>query len=100
MNIGLLVFVLAVAVTLLTSLFKTVKLSAKWKSLIAVVLSVVAGAVTVWAANGGDFSSVNVIEAVALVYAASQVIYNFILKGTSLDARLEAVGSGNTPTGA
>lgn len=93
MNIGLVVFVLAIVVTLLTSLFKTVDLSSKWKSLIAVVLSVVAGGVTVWVTEGGDFSTVNVVEAVALVYAASQVIYDFILKGTGLDTRLTAIGS-------
>lgn len=100
MNIGWVIFGLAVVVTLLTSLFKTINLSSKWKSLIAVVLSVVAGGVTVWVANGGDFTTTNVVQAVALVYAASQVIYDFVLKGTSLDARLTAVGSGDSATGA
>lgn len=98
MNIGWIVFGLAVLVTLLTSLFKTVNLSSKVKSAIAVVLSVVAGAVTVWVAQGGDFSAQNVVQAVALVYASSQVIYDFILKGTSLDQTLTSIGSnGSTP---
>lgn len=91
MNIGWVIFALAVIVTLLTSLFKTVDLSSKWKSLIAVVLSVVAGGVTVWVAQGGDFTTVNVVQAVALVYAASQIIYNFILKGSSIDQTLTSV---------
>ena len=95
MDIGWVVFGLAVVVTLLTSLFKTIDLSSKWKSLIAIVLSVLAGAVTVWVSQGGDFSASNVVESVALVYAASQVIYDFILKGSNLDARLTAIGSKN-----
>lgn len=93
MNIGWVIFGLAVVVTLLTSLFKTINLSSKWKSAIAVVLSVIAGGVTVWVSQGGDFTTSNVVECVALVYAASQIIYDFILKGTALDARLTAVGS-------
>mgnify|MGYP006289679339 CR=1 FL=1 len=99
MNIGWIVFGLAIVVTLLTSLFKTVNLPSKWKSAIAVVLSVVAGAVTVWVAQGGDFTTQNVVQAVALVYASSQVIYDFILKGTGLDQTLTAIGS-NGSTGA
>lgn len=93
MNIGWVIFGLAVLVTLLTSLFKTINLSSKVKSLIAVVLSVVTGGVTVWVSQGGDFTTSNVVESVALIYSASQIIYDFILKGTSLDARLTAVGS-------
>lgn len=103
MNIGWVIFGLAVVVTLLTSLFKTIDLSTKWKALIAVVLSVVAGAVTVWVTTGGDFTTTNVVGAVGLVYAASQVIYNFILKGTSLDQTLTSLtpfGGGNSNPGA
>lgn len=100
MEIGLVVFGLAVVVTLLTSLFKTIDLDSRWKSGIAVVLSVVAGAVTVWVAQDGDFSTYNVVESVALVYAASQVIYDFILKGTVLDQKLTNISlGGNTPPG-
>lgn len=100
MEMGLVVFGLAVVVTLLTSLFKTIDLDSRWKSVIAVVLSVVAGAVTVWVAQGGDFSTYNVVESVALVYAASQVIYDFILKGTVLDQKLTNIRvGGNNPPG-
>ena len=90
MNLGWVIFGLAILVVLLTSVFKTVDVPSKVKSLIAVVLSVVAGAVAVWAAQGGDFTATNVVQAVGLVYAASQVIYDFILKGTSLDQSLTA----------
>jgi hypothetical protein len=86
--IGWVIFGVAVAVVLLTSLLKTINLSARVKSLISVVLSVVGGAVTVWVTSGGDFTTTNVVEAVALVYAASQILYNFILKNTPLDQTL------------
>jgi len=99
--VGWLIFGLSVAVVLLTSVFKTINLSTKVKALISVVLSVAAAAVTVWVAQGGDFSTVNIVEAVGLIYATSQLIYNFILKGTSLDQTLEAFtlgrSSGETP---
>lgn len=103
MNIGWIIFGFAVVVVLLTSVFKTINLSTKTKALIALILSVAAGAVTVWVSQGGDFSSSNIVEAVGLVYAASQVIYNFILKGTFLDQTLTAFsvagkGSSDTPT--
>ena len=86
--VGWVVFGLAIAVVLLTSVFKTIDLSSRVKALISVVFSVAGGAVTVWIAKGGDFTATNVAESVALVYAASQVIYNFILKGTSVDRAL------------
>jgi heme/copper-type cytochrome/quinol oxidase subunit 4 len=98
MNIGWVIFGLAVAVVLLTSLFKTINLDPKWKSLIAVVLSVVAGAVTVWVSQGGDFTTTNVVQSVTMVYAASQVLYDFVFKGTSLDQMLTSIGSSDTPS--
>jgi len=97
--IGWVIFGVAIAVVLLTSLFKTINLSTRVKSLISVVLSVVGGAVTVWVTNGGDFSTTNIVQAVALVYASSQILYNFILKNTPLDQTLTSItigGSKNT----
>lgn len=100
MNIGWVIFGLAVAVVLLTSLFKTINLDSKWKSLIAVVLSVAGGAVTVWVAQGGDFTTTNVVQSVSMVYAGSQVLYDFIFKGTGLDQVLTSIGGPKTPSGA
>ena len=97
--LGWVVFGLAIAVVLLTSLFKTIDLNSKVKALIAVVLSVAAGAVTVWITNGGDFTASNIVQTVALVYAASQVIYDFILKGTALDNALTSVRIGKRSRG-
>lgn len=89
--IGWLIFGLAVAVVLLTSLFKTINLSTRWKTAIALVLSVISGAVTIWIAKGGDFTTTNLIEAVGLIFASSQVIYDFIFKNTSFDQKLTSV---------
>jgi hypothetical protein len=88
---GWVVFGLAIAVVLLTSVFKTIDVNSKVKSLIAVVLSIVAGATTVWATQNGDFSTINITQAVALVYAASQVVYDFIFKGTGVDQALTSI---------
>jgi hypothetical protein len=78
---------LAFAVTVLTSLFKTVKLSTKQKQLIVVGLSLVAGVAQV-ATQGVDLSLGNITTALVQVYGASQIAYNFILRGTKLNAKL------------
>lgn len=75
---------LTLAVTLLTSLFKTVNLSSKQKNLIATVLSVVAGAASVLL-SGNDFSATGIASTAVAIYGASQIAYQFILKGTSLN---------------
>jgi len=92
MMTGLIVLVVAVAVVLATSLFKNVDMSDKVKNLIATLLSVVGGVVTVLGTNGWDFSGFDggdVLGTVLIVYGAAQLIYNFILKGTQVDAKLE-----------
>ena len=75
---------LSLAVTLLTSLFKTANLSSKQKNLIATVLSVVAGAASVLL-SGKDLSTADVASTAVAIYGASQIAYQFILKGTSLN---------------
>ena len=89
---GLIVFGVAVLVVLATSLFKNVDMSSKVKNVIATVLSVVGGVVTVLGTNGWDFNSFNagdVLGTVLIVYGAAQLLYQFILKGTRVDATLE-----------
>ena len=88
MENGVVFAALSVVVTLLTSLFKTGNLSVKQKNLIATGLSVVAGAVTVWVNNNGDFNGASVASVAVATYGASQLAYNFILKGTGLDNKL------------
>lgn len=104
--IGLVVFVLAIVVVLLTSLIKQFQWNTQATHLVAVVLSVVGGAVGVLAANGWDpsaFQGSTLLATALAVYAGSQLLYNFILKGTSpgqqLDAKLTAIGSSHTPGG-
>ena len=89
---GLVVFGVAVLVVLATSLFKNVDMSSKVKNVIATVLSVVGGVVTVLGTNGWDvsaFTAGDVLGSALLVYGAAQLIYQFILKGTQVDAQLE-----------
>jgi hypothetical protein len=78
---------LAFAVTALTSLFKTVTLSTKQKQTIVVALSLVAGVAQV-AIQGVDLSVGNISAALVQVYGASQIAYNFILRGTKLNDKL------------
>lgn len=89
---GIIVLVVAVLVVLATSLFKNVEMSDKAKNLIATVLSVIGGVVTVLGTNDWSFDGFNggdVLGTVLIVYGAAQLIYNFILKGTQVDAKLE-----------
>ena len=88
MENGVVFAALSVVVTLLTSLFKTADLSVKQKNLIATGLSVVAGAVTVWINSDGNFNGASVASVAVATYGASQLAYNFILKGTGLNTKL------------
>lgn len=92
----------AVVVVLLTSVLKNVEWSSRVTNLIAAVLSVVGAVVTVLAANGwsvDSFTDGNVLEIALIVYGGSQLIYNFILKGTAVSEALDNVnvfgGNGN-----
>jgi predicted tellurium resistance membrane protein TerC len=89
--LGLIIFAVALVVVLVTSLFKNVDMNDKIKNLIAVVLSVIGGGLTAWGGQAGDFSSFeagDVISLVLIIYGASQAIYQFILKGTRVEAEL------------
>jgi len=92
---GIIVLVAALLVVSGTSLLKAVDMSNRWKNTIAVVLSAVAGAATVFIENGMDFSSLageSILQTALLVYGASQIFYNFILKGTGVEAKLADSG--------
>lgn len=91
---GLIVFGVALLVVLATSLFKNVDMSSRAKNVIATVLSIIGGGLTVVGTNGWDFSGFeagDVLGTVLIVYGAAQAIYQFILKGTETDAKLEEV---------
>lgn len=92
MLIGLLVVVGAVAAVFLTSLFKTVEMSTKVKTLISLVASTAMAVLVAIVGNGGNldgFDKVSPLILAATLYGTQQAIYNFILKGTALDAKLE-----------
>lgn len=92
MVMGIVAFVTIVLVVLATSLFKNVDMSDKAKNLIATVLSVVGAVVMQLTTGGFDFSqyeAVDVFGTVLTVYGGAQLLYNFILKGTQFDAKLE-----------
>lgn len=93
---GIVIFACIVLVVLGTSLFKNVQMSDKVKNAIAVVLSTIAGILTDLAGRNFDFGSYaasDIFGTALIIYGASQLVYNFIMKGTTLDARLESVNS-------
>lgn len=92
--VGFIVFGAVLAVVLATSLIKNVKMSDRVKNLIAVVLSTVAGVLIDLQTHSFDFGSYaaqDVLGTVLVIYGASQAVYNFILKGTTVEAKLEQV---------
>jgi hypothetical protein len=92
--VGFVVFGAVLAIVLATSLIKNVQMSDKVKNLIAVVLSTFAGVIIDLQTHGFDFGSYalqDVLGTVLVIYGASQAVYNFILKGTALEEKLENV---------
>lgn len=90
MDNALFMALLSIGVTLLTSLFKSVKLSKKQKTSIAAGLSILAGFASV-ALVSGDFSPANLAANAVSIFGASQAIYQFILNGTGLNKKLAEV---------
>lgn len=87
--LGLVIFIAAVCVVLLTSLFKNVNWTARTKNLIASVFSVAAAGISVWLLHGGNFNDVGDFFQLAVsTYGASQLFYNFILNGTVVESAL------------
>ena len=92
--VGFIVFGVVVAIVLATSLIKNVTMSDRTKNAITTVLSVIAGVVVDLSTHGFDFgtyAAADILGTVLVIYGASQALYNFILKGSPLDAKLENV---------
>lgn len=89
----------SVLVVVLTSLFKNVDWSSKAKVLVAAVLSILGGAVTViqGAGSWNIFASNGVLAASGLVFGASQLIFKLVTEGTKLENTL--ANSLNVPRG-
>lgn len=80
---------LAVAVVLLTSLIKNVGWDGKKKNLVATVLSVAGAAVFVLVGPDRSLNDAGDFFALATsAYGSSQLLYNFILRGTSVEEKL------------
>ncbi len=91
---GLLILGFAVAVVLATSLFKQMQWSARTKNLIATVLSVLAGGITVYLTGGvAALTTVDLLQTITIIYGGSQAVYNFMLRGTAVEDKIAAVGS-------
>lgn len=93
---GLVIFVASLVTIVATSLIKTVRMSPKTKSTLALVTSAVAGIATAWIQSGASLLSGDSLQSAMLVFGTSQAIYNLVLKGTPADAILEkSFGGGN-----
>ena len=93
---GLVIFGASLVTIVATSLIKTVRMSAKTKSTLALVTSAVAGIATAWIQSGASLFSGDSLQSAMLVFGTSQAIYNLVLKGTPADAILEkSFGGGN-----
>lgn len=86
----LLLFIVIVAVVLLTSLFKLPLFSKKVKVTIATAVSVVGAAAHVWIT--GEPDTTDFIATALQVFGGSQLIYNFILENSKFDDKLQHVG--------
>lgn len=79
-----------IVVSLLTSLFKTAKLSKGQRSALALGLSVAGGLATVLAST--DLNGVVDITKMAVAtFAASQVVYTGVLKNSDVNTKIEAI---------
>lgn len=93
--LGILVFVTAILVVIATSVLKNVDMSNTQKNIIATVVSVIGGAVTVVIENGGfdNFLSGGLMATVLVVYGAAQLIYKFILPQSVEDFLAQKTGN-------
>jgi len=99
--IGVVILVAAVAVVLLTSLFKDVNWSDKVKNVLASVVSLAAATVAILAGvdfNLSAFAGADVLTLAVTIYGGSQLVYKFIMTGVIdrvINKPLESVGSKN-----
>lgn len=85
------VAITGIVVSVLTSLFKTVRLSKSQRSALALGMSVLGGlAMTLM--SGDALSVDNLANTIVATFTASQVVYTGILRNTSLNSSLESFG--------
>lgn len=83
-------FLVAVAVVLATSVLKQVEWPDKVKALVSTVVAV--GAAAVMTLSTGDFDGENLLEASLVLYGLSQGFYQLIFKGTKPEGVLSHLG--------
>lgn len=89
----LIVFITALLVVAATSLLKNVQFSHKVKHAVATVVALIGAGVAAFFT--GDWQQANPADLSQLafaVYGSSQLLYNFILKGTRVNETLELNG--------
>jgi hypothetical protein len=79
---------LGIAVTLLTSLLKTVDLSPKSSNAIAGVLSLLTGYTSAYFLKNGTTDLLDAAKHSTYIYAASQLVYIYALQNTTFNAWL------------
>jgi hypothetical protein len=87
-TVSLTLLALAVLVTLLTSLVKTLKWSAKTTHTLTAVLSLVAGYVSAYFQKNGTADLTDVAKHFTCIYTVSQFLYAYALNNTALNSWL------------
>jgi hypothetical protein len=84
-------------VVFVTSLLKTVNMGDKFKNAIAFGISAIAGVVTDLSTKNWDLSAyanLDILATVLVIYGAANLFYQFIIKNTVIDAKLESIKFG------
>src|SRR6185436_11377662 len=83
-----------ISVVLLTSLIKNVEWNFKGKAAVATILSVLTAILALFMTGGfAAFTTVALFQTFTTVYASSQLIYQFIMKGTTVENKLALSGN-------
>jgi hypothetical protein len=101
-QIGAIVLGVSALVVFLTSLLKTVNMGDRLKNFLALAVSAVAGVVTDLSTKNWDLSAyanLDILATVLVIYGAANLIYQFIIKNTVIDAKLESLTLGHRDEG-
>lgn len=85
----IIIVTLVMAVNILTSLIKNIQWSWRYKAATATVLSVLSAVVALFMTGGiAAFTVPALFQTFTTVFASSQLIYQFIMKGTVVEDKL------------
>jgi uncharacterized membrane protein len=98
MTLAILIIVFVIVVNILTSLIKNIQWNWKYKAATATILSVLAAVLALFMTGGiAAFTVPALFQTFTTVFASSQLIYQFIMKGTVVEDKLAL--SVNKPKG-